>query len=145
MGAFFSLVASHALATNPLGPPAASRHGTIFPLPQHDGRRHMSWLVIASLSVIFVLIHLTPSLVLRLLIKYDIKKQIRMKTRVGNLWYVINWVIVVGWIGLFSYISITQVDNWLSVGGIVCNCMMTIITVMLIRELHQSYKSRHYA
>jgi hypothetical protein len=102
----------------------------------------MSWLVIASLSVILLLIHLTPSLVSRLLIKYDIKKQIRMKTRVGNLWYVINWVIVVGWIGLFSYISITQVDNWLSVGGIVGNCIMTIITVMLIRELHQSYKSR---
>ncbi len=105
----------------------------------------MSWLVIASLSVLFVIFHFTPSLISRLMIKYEIEKQIRTKTRVGNLWYLINWVIVVGWTGLFSYMSITQVDNWLSVEGIVGPCIMTIITVMLIRELHQKYKSRHSA
>ena len=108
----------------------------------------MSWLVIASFIVLLVVIIpiALPLLISHFLTKkwakHQISNQIRRKTRVGNMLYVINWIIVVGWIGIFSHI-VTRVDNWLSVESILGFCIMMFSTVMLTRELYQSYKSRN--
>ena len=106
----------------------------------------MNWLIAVAIVIAFVLVQLIPILISRFLIngskKHQWESRIKKKTPIGNLIYGIYWEISIGWIVLSVFVVKNQATKGFDVDSSSSLCVMALITIMLLRKLYQSYRSR---
>ena len=106
----------------------------------------MNWLIAVAIVIAFLLVQLIPILISRFLInrskKHQWESHVKKNTPIGNLIYGIYWAISIGWIVLSVFVVKNQATKGFDVDSSVGLCVMAFITVMLLRKLHQSYRSR---